>query len=142
MDTATQCLIVTTLPHLIAAAQPGLPSLYVAIVVTSTALSVAWHASPSGASHAGAFTSTLGRLDHAVAALWFAAVCYYLWPFASPYFAKTLYLNISVTVVSMVVSFLDEINILPYAVGHSAWHLLSAAKAITVADFIAKAAHP
>lgn len=121
-------LVWTTLPHLaVLACAPPLP--YAAIVITSTLFSVSWHLA------GGPATTLLGMLDHEVAFLWFLADCYYL-AGRHDLFVQMLFLNGATAVADIGVTWLDRSGAIPYDTGHSAWHLVSAAKSFYIATLI------
>jgi hypothetical protein len=123
-----QLLVFSTLPHYIAAIMVGSEwALYKYIIIASTTLSVAWHATGSCA------TSWLGILDHVAAAAWFAADCYYLYN----HLALVLVLNILSAALNAVAS---RSNI-SYEYIHSIWHLVNAAKSIYLARILINTSH-
>jgi hypothetical protein len=117
-------LILTTLPHYLTLLVSPTPT-YSVIIFCSTTLSVAWHYADEPV------TSHLGKLDHAAAALWFAADLYY--------FSKihelplALILNGLIAAMNVTVSYLDQRKMVPYYVGHSVWHIFSAIKSVFLA---------
>lgn len=132
MHITESLLVWTTLPYLAALLwAPPLP--YSAIVITSTMFSVCWHLAGGSAS------TWFGILDHEVAALWFLADCYYL-AARQEEFTLMLALNGGIAATDLVVTWLDHADLIPYYIGHSAWHLVSAAKAFFVAGLIAQVA--
>jgi hypothetical protein len=122
--------MITTLPHMCALLWSPPPD-YGAIVVLSTAFLLLWHAAD------GPAISWLGILDHEIAALWFLADCYYLAASADA-FQQMLVLSGAVFGTNLFVSWLDRANLIPYYIGHSAWHLVSALKAFYVAALISR----
>lgn len=127
----TRLLMITTLPQACALLWTPPPN-YGAIVVLSTALSLLWHAVD------GPAVSRLGILDFEIVALWFLADCYYL-ANSHDAFQQALVLNGSVLAANFFVSWLDYANLIPYYIGHSAWHLVSALKAFYVAALVSRA---
>ncbi len=126
--TQARLLMFTTMPHMCALIWPT-PPVYASIVAVSTGLFLLWHAID------GPATSWLGILDHEIAALWFLADCYYL-ASSNDAFQQALVLNGSVFAANFLVSWLDYANLIPYYIGHSAWHLVSALKAFYVAALV------
>jgi hypothetical protein len=123
MDLKTALLIATTLPHfLVPYFSPLL--LYGAVSFTSSALSVAWHASDTPA------TSALGVADHIVAAAWGGLDVYMF--YGTDMFGPMIGLNATVIGLNWLCGLLDQKGRLPYWLGHSAWHLVSAAKSIYI----------
>jgi hypothetical protein len=86
----------------------------------------------------GPSISWLGIIDHQIAALWFFADCYYLAD-SDEAFSQMLALNGAVLGTNLVVIWLDRANLIPYYIGHSAWHLVSALKAFYVAALVSAA---
>lgn len=128
METTSRLLIVTTLPHACALLWSPPPE-YAVLIVMSTAMSMLWHAM------GGPAVSWLGIIDHQIAALWFFADCYYL-ANSDEAFTQMLVLNGMVFGSNLAVSWLDRANLVPYYIGHSAWHLVSALKAFYVAALV------
>lgn len=121
-------LVLTTLLH--AAAFPAATSvtwLYGATVVASTTASVVWHGlgEPRGA---------VSGIDHGLAAVWGLLDAYYGWRVGV--LAPVLMVNAVVIALHSAV----ERGLVPYRAGHSAWHVVSAAKAWWVARALAAAA--
>ncbi len=99
--------VITTLPHFWAINfSPDL--FYSFVIFCSTTLSVLWHMG----------FSELKILDHIVAGFWFLTDVYYFYDHS--FFYGMLYSNISVGLLDFFYSF--------HPIGHSLWHLLSAAK--------------
>ena len=135
METTSRLLIVTTLPHACALLWSPPPA-YAALIVMFTAMSMLWHAM------GGPAVSWLGIIDHQIAALWFFADCYYL-AGSGKAFSQMLVLNGAVFGSNLVVTWLDRANLIPYYIGHSAWHLVSALKTFYVAALVsAVSRHP
>ncbi len=118
-------LILTTLPHYIAAiiAGPTRP-IYQYIIIASTTLSVAWHATMSRP------TSFLGICDHIMAAIWFVADCYYLYNHLS----YVILLN----TLSAALNLLAMRSNISYECSHSIWHIINAGKSIYIANMLAR----
>lgn len=135
MEMQARLMMITTLPHMFALAVSPPPT-YAAIVALFTGFSLLWHAVD------GPAVSWLGILDHEIAALWFFADCYYLAD-SDEAFSQGLILNGSVFAANLLVCWLDYADLIPYYIGHSAWHLMSAMKACYVAALIRQTvAHP
>jgi hypothetical protein len=118
-------LILTTLPHYIAAiiAGPTWP-IYQCIIIASTTLSVAWHATGSPP------TSFLGICDHIAAGIWFVADCYYLY--------EHLVYIILLNTLSAALNVLATRSNISYEYTHSIWHIINAGKSIYVANILAQ----
>ena len=117
-------LIISTLPHYLVLLV-GPTKLYNSVVFCSSTLSVLWHYSNTSAD------SFLGVLDHIFAAIWMATDYYY---FKNTQMLHTMFIVNAITFfANMYVSYLDKHRIMSYYVGHSLWHLLSAAKSIYLA---------
>ena len=111
-------LAVSTLPHLFVI--PYAPSApYATIVIASTVFSAAWHLQ-------GSQLTNLGVIDHICATTWFMADIAYT--YKTPGFQQTLLLNLFIAILNPLLSSHD------YTLYHSLWHLLSAAKAVYVAQ--------
>jgi hypothetical protein len=121
-------LVASTLPHYFALCVAPTP-FYATVVFASASLSVLWHQSDTPA------TSPLGIADHVLAALWFLTDCVYFWFYGSR-FGTMIALQIVISGTSALVGYLDKQNIVPYTVGHSVWHLASAAKSIYIAALL------
>jgi hypothetical protein len=128
MEIQSRLLMITTLPHACALLWSPPPA-YAAIVALSTGFSLLWHAMD------GPTVSWLGILEHEIAALWFLADCYYL-ASSNDAFQQALVLNGSVFAANFLVSWLDYAGLIPYYIGHSASHLVSALKAFYVAALV------
>jgi hypothetical protein len=114
-------LVLTTLTHLLVLPFSPHPY-YSALVVTSTAVSALWHYTGAPA------TSHLGAMDHLLALIWFFADMGF--PIDDKIYIEIMILNIAVGALNPFLSSFD------YSYGHSAWHLISALKAIYVANII------
>lgn len=114
-------LVVTTLAHL-AAVGPAfqISPWYGGVAAASTAFSVLWH-------WWGEDRRLLGA-DYGLATAWMLAE---LW--AHPGW-NCLMLQASVLVANQIADQLAGARIVPYWVGHSVWHLLSAGKAWAIAS--------
>lgn len=123
----TALLILSTVPHLFVIPCVASPT-YGGIVLWSSLLSILWHANGSNP------YTILSALDHALAAAWFVADCYYFWD--SHWLGRVVGLNLVVAAANIGVDFLPY----PYALAHSVWHLISAAKALYVASLISRVA--
>jgi hypothetical protein len=124
-------LVLTTLLHCFAfpaAVQVG--QIYGGTVVASTATSVVWHGrgEPRGA---------LSWLDHGLAAAWGLLDLYY--GLQLGILAPIMTINAVVMGLHSGVERLAARGIVPYRIGHSAWHVVSAAKAWWVAATLAAA---
>ena len=126
-------LVITTLPHFLTLLVSPTP-FYSLIVFSSSSLSVLWHFKNEGAN------STLGILDHLLAGLWFVADFYYF-TFTSN-FALMFAANSFVFLLNLLVSKLDRLNIIPYSIGHSVWHIVSSAKSVILAYILLKTSRP
>jgi hypothetical protein len=120
-------LVLTTLPHYLALLVSPTPW-YFWVVCTSTTLSVLWHLADEPA------TSPLGQLDHILAAVWMLTDIYYLGK--GDELSLALVPNGFIFLTNIVVTYLDRQKVVPYYVGHSVWHILSAIKSILVAYMI------
>jgi riboflavin transporter FmnP len=120
--------MITTLPHAYALLWSPPPA-YAAIVALSTGFSLLWHTMD------GPAVSWLGILEHEIAVLWFLTDSYYL-ASSNEEFTQALVINGSVFAASFLVSWLDYANLIPYHIGHSASHLVSALKAFYVAALV------
>lgn len=100
-------VILTTLFHLFAmtTARP----MYSALIASSTAASVLWHATHET-------DRTLAVVDYGIAGLWFLADASLDW--------RTIPLNLAIAVANAAME------------NHAAWHLLSAGKAIAVTHLL------
>jgi hypothetical protein len=111
-------LVVSTLPHLFVI--PYAPSAaYATIVISSTIFSAAWHLQ-------GSQLTNLALIDHICATIWFMADIAYTYD--RPGFKQTLLLNIFISILNPLLSSQN------YTLYHSLWHLLSAAKAVYIAQ--------
>ena len=117
-------LIISTLPHYLVLLV-GPTKLYNSVVFCSSTLSVLWHYSDTPAN------SFLGVLDHIFAAIWLAADYYYFRN--TPLLQRMFIVNTITFLANMYVTHLDKHRLVPYYIGHSYWHLLSAAKSIYLA---------
>ncbi len=117
-------LVLSTLPHYFAAIIVGSQwPIYQYIIIASTTLSVTWHMTDNVA------TSFLGIADHAVAAVWFAADCYYLYD----HLGRVLILNILSAALNVIASRAN----MSYECSHSIWHIINAAKSMYLASLLA-----
>ena len=117
-------LIISTFPHYIVLLV-GPTKLYNSVVFCSSTLSVLWHYSNTPVS------SYLGILDHIFAFIWLATDYYYFKD--TQYLQRMIIINALTFFANIYVSYLDKHNVVPYHIGHSVWHLLSAAKSIYLA---------
>lgn len=125
----TLALILTTLPHCIAAWHAQSP-VYKGLLYTSTALSVSWHAHD---------TRVLATADHLFACIVFLyEVLVAFDSTQTRLIASVLITNLVVVLGNRVVVYLDMSHIVSYETGHSVWHLLSAAKSFYLADALSK----
>jgi len=116
----------STLFHLIAAFYAH-ETQYKVIILISTFFSWFWHLievryGPS---------SFVGGVDHLVAGIWFMYDIYYSLIFGN--FWKVFGLNIIVVFINRGVVWLDNKNIVPYNIGHTVWHYVSALKSTYIA---------
>jgi hypothetical protein len=121
MNLTTVLLIATTLPHFLVPIAAPTP-LYAGVTFLSSCLSVAWHASESNAS------SALGIADHIVAAVWGGLDIYMF--YGTDIFGPMLALNGGVIGLNWMAGQAAVHGLAPYWLGHSAWHLVSAAKSV------------
>lgn len=120
-------LALSTLPHLcILTVSPS--SFYSYLVVSSTTLSVAWHASE------GNQISTLAVLDNGLGLFWGLTDLALAWPTSN--FAAVLNLNAAIFLLNIYVNYLDKHRQYPYSLGHSFWHILSVLKCLWVAQLL------
>ncbi len=118
-------LVLSTLPHYIAAIIVGSTCpIYKSIIIASTTLSVAWHAAGSEPH------SFLGIYDHAAAAVWFVADCYYLYN----HLVRVILLN----TLSAALNILATRSNISYECSHSIWHIINAGKSIYIANILAQ----
>jgi hypothetical protein len=122
-------LVISTLPHYLVLFI-GPTKLYNYVVFCSTTLSVLWHHSNTSAN------SFLGTLDHIFALIWFVTDYYYFHKIDDVF--KMFLLNALTALTNMYVTYLDKERVLPYVIGHSYWHLLSAAKSLYLAHLLKK----
>jgi hypothetical protein len=117
-------LAFTSLAYLYAT--PFAPSqLYELMIRMNTLFNFIFHLSNSSQfSHINVFY-------HASTASWYLLDAYYSWN--TPMFYHIAFLNIFMTSIPWTLPWLEQKRIIPYAVSHSVWHLMSAAKAIYVA---------
>lgn len=116
----------STLFHLVAAIYAHETS-YRVVIVTSTFFSWLWHFiefrhGPS---------KILGGVDHMIAGAWFIYDIYYSIMLGT--FWKVFGLNMIVVFMNRGVVWLDNTKIVPYSIGHTVWHYLSAIKSIYIA---------
>ncbi len=131
----TDPIIITTLPHLIAAyiAWPAAPA-YAALITASTAASCAWHRHREP----GPLESVLWYIDYGLATAWFIADCGYAAATAtSTHAAIIILLNAVSMVANWCISAAGSSN---YNMYHSIWHLGNVAKATIIAYIISKEA--
>jgi hypothetical protein len=133
-------VILSTLPHFLALcfvlgrarAGSALFAAYAAVIAASAALSIAWHAQHER-------KNWVFWADYALALAWTLmdfAVAYATQPGALPTVAIA---NATVLVANWLTDHWAREGTLPYATGHSAWHLLSCAKSIYVAHLLGSA---
>ncbi len=132
----TDPIIITTLPHLIAAyiAWPAAPA-YAVLITASTAASCAWHRHREP----GPLVSRLWYIDYGLATAWFIADCGYAVAAAatSTHATIIILLNAISMVANWCISATGSSN---YNMYHSIWHLGNVAKATIIAYIIANAA--
>jgi len=129
---ATQLLLLlTTIPHMIIAVNT--PPTYSAVVLFSAGLSTMWH------SIGETRWRWLAVADHLAAGVWFAADCWYFWGRSQAWWV--FWLNGLIAYMNLMFGTLDRQGLVPYWVGHSAWHVLSVIKCLHVASLL-KVAHP
>ena len=116
----------STLFHLIAAVYAH-ETQYRLIILSSTFLSWFWHCVEI---HYGP-SKALGGIDHLVAGVWFAYDIYYSFMLGN--FWKVFGLNMIVMFMNRGVVWLNDKKIVPYYIGHTLWHYLSATKSVYVA---------
>ncbi len=120
-DPAPLLLTLTTLPHLaILFLSP--PAWYSGLVICSTTLSVAWHATDF---------AVFALVDYAVAAAWIVADLSLSW--GSSVFLPVAALNAVSFGLNQLVDWLARSRRVPYVIGHSLWHLANVGKALVVA---------
>jgi hypothetical protein len=124
-------LICSTLPHLFAVCFSPSP-LYSGIVVAATAASVAWHAEEEP-------QNWLAVLDYSLAGAWFAADVAYGW--GSFWLPFIVLLNLWIAALHRAAEDLVKSKIHSYEISHSAWHLVSAFRAVCIA-YLLSAGHP
>ena len=115
----------STLFHLIAAAYAH-EHQYRLIILTSTFLSWFWHFIEARYGP----SSVIGTIDHLVAGIWFVYDIYYSFMLGN--FWKVFGLNMTVAFMNRGVVWLDNKKLMPYRIGHTLWHYVSAAKSIYV----------
>lgn len=128
MRAFTHPLIISTLPHFFAAAYPNPPVYRFAILLSST-FSVLWHL-------AGEPSGWLKTLDYSFAGAWAFAEFWYAYQLARPLQVDVIEGILWVAYTNVKVDALAQSGMIPYDIGHSLWHLLSAAKSIAVARAI------
>lgn len=115
-------LVFSTLIHLLAI--PFSPSLYYStLIFTSTTISALWHYTDTPVN------SNLGVMDHLISIVWFFSDIGYTIDDNNLYM-EVIVLNLSVGVLNPFLSSFD------YTMGHSTWHIISAIKAIYVANLL------
>ncbi len=125
MRALTHPLILSTLPHFFAATYPN-PPLYRFAILLSSTFSVLWHL-------AGEPDGWLKTLDYSMAGVWTLTELWYAYDHPRGVQVDIIQSALWVAYVNLVVDDLAKKGILSYDVGHSLWHVLSAAKAIAVA---------
>lgn len=122
-------LILSTLLHLVAC---SLGVGYGLLVALSTTLSVLWHwqGEPPG---------LLARADYLVAGVWVGVdITLAVWTCPLPVVLEIILLTALVGLTNLLVDGLARHGWVPYETGHTAWHLLSAAKAALVATLLGR----
>ena len=124
-------LVLTTIPHMFVATNT--PPAYSVIVLFSAGLSTIWH------SVGETRWRWLAVADHLAAGVWFAADCWYFWGRSQAWWV--FWLNGLIAYLNLMFGTLDRYGLVPYWVGHSAWHVLSVIKCLHVATLL-RAVHP
>ncbi len=114
--------VLTTLPHFLAVFMSPSP-VYSCIVVASTSASIFWHLrrEPRG---------WIMFMDYSLAYIWFIADIYY--SIKADTFVYVTAMNAYIAALNYIALWLAKENILPYAYGHSIWHVLSVIKVLEV----------
>ena len=103
---------------------------YVAIIISSTIASYLWHKVGHG-------FDRLGQIDYGIAAIWATYDCVYSYLFCSTeVWLDVCMFNLTICLLNYLVLWLDSISLVPYTIGHTLWHYISAYKAVYVARAI------
>ncbi len=103
---------------------------YVAIIGASTLTSYLWH-------RLGRGFDRLGKINYGLAWLWCTYDCVYSYMYCPvEVWADICTLNLVVCLLNYLVIWLDHKSAVPYSIGHTLWHYLSAYKAVYVARMI------
>jgi hypothetical protein len=115
----------STLFHLIAAVYAH-ETQYKVIILISTFFTWFWHLIEVGYGP----SLFVGGVNHLIAGIWFAYDIYYSITLGN--FWKVFGLNMIIVLMNRGVVWLDNKKIVPYRIGHTVWHYLSAIKAVYV----------
>jgi hypothetical protein len=107
-------------------------STYSTIVLLSAGLSTVWH------SVGETRWRWLAIADHLLAGAWFAADCWYFWGRSAAWWV--FWLNGLIAYSTLMSGSLYRYGLIPYWVGHSAWHVLSVIKCLHVISLLSSQA--
>ena len=126
-------VVLSTLPHFLAlcfilnrARSSPLFAFYAAVIATSATLSIAWHAQHER-------KDWVFWADYALAMVWTITDFYVAFATRPSALSSVAVANTTVLVANWLTDHWARKGTLPYAQGHSAWHLLSCAKSMYVA---------